>query len=144
MRDVLAVNVLAVAQCSQLAIQNMSKRHFAGHVVNVGSLSGHRVSSSKTGFYAASKACVRSITEALRMEMRELRRDIRITHVSPGVVETEFHQHFFGSEARAHATYATIPVLRPEDVADAILYALSCPPHMEVNDVLIRPTRQGV
>jgi NADP-dependent 3-hydroxy acid dehydrogenase YdfG len=65
-----------------------------------------------------------------------------VTAVSPGYVETEFAEVFSGSAERARETYARIKVLEAEDVAEAIAWVLDRPPHVEIHDVLLRPTDQ--
>ncbi len=65
-----------------------------------------------------------------------------MTAISPGYVETEFAEIFSGSAERARETYARIKVLEPDDVAEAVLWVLERPAHVEIHDVLLRPTDQ--
>ena len=88
------------------------------------------------------KFAVRALTETLRLELRALDSQIRISALSPGFVQTEFEAHYHGSATRAKEIYARYPVLDSSDMADAIVYMLSCPPHVQVHDLLVRPTRQ--
>jgi NADP-dependent 3-hydroxy acid dehydrogenase YdfG len=92
--------------------------------------------------YSASKYAVRALTEALRMELRECNSSIRVGSVSPGLVETEFAERFHGSRDTAREIYSRFEVLRPEDVADAVCYLLEAPEHVQIHDILIRPTQQ--
>jgi NADP-dependent 3-hydroxy acid dehydrogenase YdfG len=87
---------------------------------------------------------VRALTEALRQELREIQSSIRVTAISPGFVETEFAAHYHKSEDAAKATYGRYKVLEAGDVAAAVLFAIGCPPHMQVHDLLVRPTRQSL
>ena len=140
-REMLEVNVLALCICTREAVHDMRRRGDDGHVVHVSSMAGHRVPPG-SGVYSASKYAVRSLTEGLRLELRALGSDVRVTAVSPGFVETEFHAHYLGSEDAARETYARFPVLQPEDLADTVKHVLSLPPRVQVHDVLVRPTRQ--
>lgn len=140
-REMLDVNVLALCICTREALQQMRARDVDGHVVHVSSMASHRVPPGSS-VYSATKFAVRSLTEGLRMELRELESGIRVTAVSPGLVETEFHQVFTGSKTEAQAMYDSLRVLDPADVVSAVRYVLSQPPHVQVHDVLVRPTAQ--
>ncbi len=79
----------------------------------------------------------------MRQELRELKSNIRVTAISPGFVETEFAAHYHKSEAKAEATYSRYKVLEEHDVAEAVVWALGAPSHMQVHDILMRPTHQA-
>jgi NADP-dependent 3-hydroxy acid dehydrogenase YdfG len=140
-REMLEVNVLALAVCTREAVTDMRARGDDGHVIHVSSMAAHRVPEG-SGMYSATKFAVRSLTEGLRKELRELGSDIRVTAVSPGFVETEFAALYHKSEDAAERAYGRYEVLRPEDVAETIRFALSLPRHAQIHDVLVRPTRQ--
>lgn len=140
-REMLDVNVLALSICTREALRDMRARGDDGHVIHVSSMAAHRVPPA-SGMYSATKYAVRSLTESLRQELRELGSDIRVTSISPGYVETEFAETFHRNPAAAQATYGRFKVLAAEDIADSIVWALACPPHMQVHDILIRPTHQ--
>jgi NADP-dependent 3-hydroxy acid dehydrogenase YdfG len=93
--------------------------------------------------YSATKFAVRSLTEGLRQELRDAKSKIRVTAISPGYVETGFAAHYHKDEAAAQKTYGRFKVLESDDIAEAVLYVLSCPDYMEVHDVLMRPTAQS-
>jgi NADP-dependent 3-hydroxy acid dehydrogenase YdfG len=78
----------------------------------------------------------------LRQELREAGSGIRVSSISPGFVETEFAALFHRSEEAAAQTYGRFPVIQPDEVADAVIYALSQPPHVQIHDILLRPTQQ--
>lgn len=140
-REMLEVNVLALSICTSLAVQSMRARGDKGHIVHVSSMAAHRVPPG-SGMYSASKYAVRSLTEGLRQELRASGSQIRIGSISPGYVETEFHARFYQSEERAEAAYRQFPVIQPQDIASLVLQILEAPPHVQVHDILLRPTLQ--
>jgi NADP-dependent 3-hydroxy acid dehydrogenase YdfG len=85
---------------------------------------------------------VHALTEALRLELRQANSRIRISAISPGYVETEFAAKYHRSPERAEEVYGQFTVLQPEDVARSVAYVLSQPEHVQVHDLLIRPTEQ--
>jgi NADP-dependent 3-hydroxy acid dehydrogenase YdfG len=137
----LEVNVLALCVCTREAVKDMRARGDAGHVIHVSSMAAHRVPAG-SGVYSATKYAVRSLTEGLRQELRALESGIRVTAISPGFVETEFAERYHDSREAAAKTYGRFKVLEDGDVAEAIAWALAAPAHMQVHDVLIRPTDQ--
>jgi NADP-dependent 3-hydroxy acid dehydrogenase YdfG len=140
-REMLEVNVLALSICTREAVKGMQERNTRGHVVHISSMSGHRVPGG-SGMYSATKFAVRSLTEGLRAELRKAGSNIRVSAISPGYVETEFAERYHGNKQAAEDTYSRFKVLEAKDIADAVLFVLSSPEHMQVHDVLIRPTEQ--
>ena len=143
-REMWQVNVLALSICTREAIRDMRQRGDNGHIIHMASMGGHRLNAASTGngMYAATKSAVLVLTEALRGELRELGSGIRVTAISPGLVETEFAARFHRSEETAERIYSQYKVLQPEDIASLIRYVLSCPPHVQIHDILVRPTDQ--
>ncbi len=140
-RETLEVNILAPSVCTREAIQHMRKHDDWGQIVHISSMSAHRVPQG-SGMYSASKFALRSLTEGLRKELRELGSEIRVGSISPGFVETEFAAHFHRSEEKANEIYTQYRVLDPNDIANALVYLLTQPAHVQVHDLLIRPTAQ--
>jgi NADP-dependent 3-hydroxy acid dehydrogenase YdfG len=134
------VNVMALALCCQLSL-----KHFpagGGRIVNVSSMSGHRVPPSG-GFYAPTKFAVRAITDALRAELKSVHSPIQVACVSPGFVNTPLlEQYFRGREEALLQTRAAMKMLEPRDVAWAILTILEAPSHVEIGDILMRSGEQ--
>jgi NADP-dependent 3-hydroxy acid dehydrogenase YdfG len=138
MREMLDVNVIAMVLCTKLAVKSMSERNVTdGHIININSMSGHRLT-GKYNMYAASKFAVTALTEAFRRELVEKSR-IRVTAISPGVIETEFLTRSYG-EAKAKELYRGMPSLDPTDVASCVLYVLSVPETVQIHDIQLRAT----
>ncbi|TKC47250.1 hypothetical protein EI555_016763 [Monodon monoceros] len=141
----LRVNVLALSICPRGASQSMRERKVDdGHTININSMSGHQVPpQSVAHFYSATKYAVTALTEGLRQELREAQTHIRATCISPGVVETQFAFKLQDKDPeKAAATYEHMKCLKPEDVAKAVIYVLSTPPHVQIGDIQMRPTEQ--
>lgn len=145
-RTMMDVNVLALSICTREAYQSMKERNVDdGHIININSMSGHRVVPSSTvHFYSATKYAVTALTEGLRQELREAKTHIRATAISPGLVETEFAFRLHSDDPeKAAATYASIKCLEADDIASSVVYALSAPPHVQIGDILMRPVEQA-
>jgi NADP-dependent 3-hydroxy acid dehydrogenase YdfG len=141
-REMLEVNVLGLCIATREAITDMERRGVAGHIVHVSSMAGHRVPGPDSAVYSGTKFAVRALTEGLRQELRARKSDIRVSCVSPGYVDTEFAAVFSGSSDAPAKRNERVKVLAPEDVAGAILWVVGQPPHVQVHDVLVRPTAQ--
>jgi NADP-dependent 3-hydroxy acid dehydrogenase YdfG len=142
-REMLEVNVLALCICTQQALAHMKEHHDESHIIHIGSMGGHRVPPGSNGVYCATKFAVRALTESLRQEIHAARRPVRVTNISPGLVETGFAAHYGGSDDAAAKTYGALKCLQSEDIAGAVLYALAQPDHVQIHDILLRPTEQG-
>jgi NADP-dependent 3-hydroxy acid dehydrogenase YdfG len=112
-----------------------------GHIVNVGSIAGFETYAGGAG-YTGAKHALRALTHTLRLEL--LGRPIRVTEVAPGLVETEFSLVRFGGDAeRAAAVYRGLTPLAAEDVADCIVWAVTRPPHVNIDEIVVRPRDQA-
>ncbi|HUT77754.1 MAG TPA: SDR family NAD(P)-dependent oxidoreductase [Polyangia bacterium] len=140
LREMLEVNVLALSVLTREVVRSLEARGAAGHIVHVSSMSAYRVQ-GEAGMYAATKHAVRALTEGLRQELRAAGSPIRVSAVSPADTATEFMERMLGAE-RAGAVRPAYRQLDPEDVARAVLFVLSQPPHVEIHDILLRPTNQ--
>lgn len=140
-REMLDVNILGLCICTREALADMRARQVSGQIIHIGSMAGQRVPAG-AGLYGATKHAVRALTESLRLELREAGDPIRIGEICPGYVETGFASHYLKSEEKARETYSRFKVLEPVDVAEAVVYMLSCPQHVQVHDILLRPTEQ--
>ena len=140
-REMLEGNVLALSIATREAVADMRRRGDEGHVVHVSSLVAHR-DPPGGAIYAATKCALRALTEALRRELHEARSRIRVSCVSPGLVETEFHERYFGDVEAGRRFYREYRVLEPRDVSAAVLWAIDQPEHVQVHDVLVRSREQ--
>ncbi|MCB9677739.1 MAG: SDR family NAD(P)-dependent oxidoreductase [Alphaproteobacteria bacterium] len=131
-----AVNVVSAAACVRALLPDF--RDVGGHVVLVSSMSAHRVPCG-AGMYAATKHAVRALAEGLRLELRAAGSDVRVSQVSPGNVDTRFA---LAPEEPSRRDFLPYAPLAAEDVAELVAYVLAAPPHVEITDVLVRPTGQ--
>ena len=112
-----------------------------GHIVVIGSIAGFEVYPGGAG-YTAAKHAERAVAETLRLEL--LGKPIRVTEIAPGLVETEFSLVRFGGDAeRATKPYQGMTPLTADDVADAIVWAVTRPPHVNIDQMTIRPLDQA-
>jgi NADP-dependent 3-hydroxy acid dehydrogenase YdfG len=112
-----------------------------GQVINVGSIAGFETYPGGAG-YTASKHAVRAITRTLRLEL--LGKPVRVTEICPGLAETEFSLVRFGGDAlRAQSVYRGLTPLTAEDVADCIVWAATRPPHVNIDEIVVRPRDQA-
>ena len=116
------------------------ERSGEGHVVNVGSIAGFEVYPGGAG-YTAAKHAERALTRTLRMEL--LGRPIRVTEISPGLVETEFSLVRLGDAERAQAVYAGMRPLVADDIADCIAWVVTRPSHVDIDQLVVRPRDQA-
>jgi len=141
-RQMFDVNVLGLLYATDAAIETM-KRQGSGHLVNISSVAGRKVTRDSSGVYAGSKFAVGAISEGLRQELLE--DNIRVTIVEPGAVETELADHITDEDARQSlGGLLNLEILQAEDIANAIVYAVTQPERVSVNEILIRPTQQPV
>jgi 3-hydroxy acid dehydrogenase / malonic semialdehyde reductase len=133
-------NVKGLLNLTKPVVSEMVRRG-AGHVINIGSIAGHEMYTNGA-VYCASKAAVDRITKGLRMDI--LGTGVRVSTIDPGLVETEFALvRFRGDERRAARWYEGSVALTPADVADAVWWVATRPPHVQVAEVLIYPTDQA-
>lgn len=133
-------NVLGLMWMTRACVPLLRKsRH--GHIVNIGSVAGFETYVGGAG-YTAVKHAVRAITKTLRLEMNG--EPIRITEIAPGLVETEFSLvRFHGDRKRAKSVYDGMKPLTAEDIADCIVFAVTRPPHVDIDEMVIRPVAQA-
>jgi NADP-dependent 3-hydroxy acid dehydrogenase YdfG len=139
-RKMVEVNVLGLIGATAAALPGMRARK-EGHIVNIASTAG-RIASPNGAGYNATKFGVVGFTEALRKEV--YKDNIRATAIEPGVVETELREHVAHEEAQKsiNAYADAMRQLKAQDIADLIAFVVTRPDHVNINEVLIRPTDQ--
>ena len=139
-RRMMATNVLGLMSMTHAVLPAMLERG-SGDVVNLSSVAG-RNARKNAGAYNASKFAVGAFSESLRQEVTE--RGVRVLVVEPGFVATELTEHITNESAKqaTQENYGSIRTLDADDVARAIVYAVSQPPHVAVNELLLRPTQE--
>lgn len=136
----LDTNVLGLLRVTRACIPLLRQAPH-GHIVNLGSIAGFEVYRGGAG-YTATKHAVRAISRTLRIELNG--EPIRITEIAPGMVETEFSVvRFKGDEAMAANEYRGVEPLVAEDIADVIVFAITRPTHVDIDEIVIRPVQQA-
>jgi len=137
-RAVLETNVNGLIRMTRLCLPRVRD---GGHIVNIGSIAG-RQAYERGSLYVTTKFAVRGFTYALREDL--LGRPIRLTTVDPGLVETDFSLvRFRGDAERARAVYEGVEAMTPEDVADCVVFALTRPPHVNVDELVVKALAQS-
>ncbi|PNF16595.1 Dehydrogenase/reductase SDR family member 11 [Cryptotermes secundus] len=140
-RRILDLNVLALSVCTKEALESMKEKGVDdGHIVHINSIAGHSIPNLDivVHMYCAAKHAVTALTEGLRRELVKQNSKIRVSSVSPGVVETEF-MAASGRDVDPKQIYSSIPHLDAKDIADAVLYVLGVPPHVQIHELTIKP-----
>jgi 3-hydroxy acid dehydrogenase / malonic semialdehyde reductase len=136
---VLETNVRGLVRMTRLCLPHLGDD---SHIVNIGSVAG-RQAYAKAALYVTSKFAVRGFTYALREDL--LGRPIRITLVDPGLVETDFSiVRFRGDEDAAAQVYANVDPLTPDDIAECVAFAVTRPPHVNVDELVVKARAQSL
>ncbi len=136
---IIETNVNGLIRVTRCLIDGMRARGL-GHVVNLGSVSGFMPYATGTA-YAASKFAVHGFSESLRMDYQHS--GVRVSEILPGLVETEFAERRWGDAEKAEKYYGSFgSVLKPQDVAAAVIYALEQPSHVNISQLVIQPAGQ--
>ncbi|HGO3144812.1 TPA: SDR family oxidoreductase [Staphylococcus aureus] len=120
------VNIKGTLYTAQAALPTMLEQS-SGHLINIASISGFEVTKSST-IYSATKAAVHTITQGLEKELAKT--DVKVTSISPGMVDTAITAAYNPTDRKK---------LEPQDIAEAVLYALTQPKHVNVNEITVRP-----
>jgi NADP-dependent 3-hydroxy acid dehydrogenase YdfG len=139
---------LSMYQTNVLGLARVTKHLFPrldasgdGHVINIGSIAGLETYAGGAG-YTAVKHAVRAVNDTMRLEW--FGKPIRVTEIDPGLVETEFSLvRFDGNSEKAKKVYAGMQPLVAEDIADAIVWAVTRPAHVNIDQIIIKPLAQA-
>ncbi|RXG51294.1 putative oxidoreductase [Armadillidium vulgare] len=136
-KQMMSVNVISATLLSKLAVESMKEREVNdGHIIFINSIAGHKIITIKEySFYSATKHALKVLAEGLRLELQEMKLGIKVSSVSPGLVQTEF----FENSPKLKDIFQQSPNLRAEDLADIVNYVLSTPPQVEINELIVTP-----
>lgn len=133
-------NVKGLLYVTRQVLPLMASRN-EGHVINIGSVAGHEVYPNGN-VYCATKFAVDALSKGIRLDM--LDKKIKVSTISPGLVETEFSEvRFSGDKERAKQVYKGFMPLVAEDISDLVLFAATRPQHVNINEIVVTPTAQG-
>jgi 3-hydroxy acid dehydrogenase / malonic semialdehyde reductase len=135
---VLGTNINGLMRMTRLCLPHIRD---GGHIVNMGSVAG-RQPYENAAAYVTTKYAVRGFTYALRQDL--LGRPIHLTTVDPGLVETNFSEvRFRGDKERARKVYENVEAVQPEDVAECVVFALTRPPHVNIDELVVMALAQS-
>lgn len=138
--DMIDTNIKGLLYVTRNIVPGMAERK-SGHVINIGSTAGHEAY-PKGHVYCATKHAVNAITKSLRMDVVD--KNIRVSTVDPGAVETNFSNvRFFGDKQKAKNVYKGLTPLVAEDVAEAVTFCATRPPHANIAEIILMPTQQA-
>lgn len=142
MQMVIDTNFMALISCTKKAYKSMVERGCPGYIINISSSAGHVVPSVPgkpiLNVYPATKHAVNALVQTLRHELNFFKRNqIRISNISPGCVKTEIAT---AAGLPLEAGLAGLAMLESDDVSDAVIYILSTPARVQIQDIIIRPT----
>jgi serine 3-dehydrogenase len=138
--EMIDTNVKGLLYVTRCVLPRMIERK-QGHVINLGSIAGHQVYPAGN-VYCATKFAVNALSHAIRMDVHGT--GVRVCSIEPGLVQTEFSEvRFHGDTERAAKVYAGTRPLKPEDVAEVIVFCAMRPPHVDISEVIVMPTDQA-
>lgn len=138
--EMVDTNVKGLLYVTRAVLPGMVRRG-GGHVINIGSIAGHEVYAGGA-VYCATKFGVKAVSRALRLDLNGT--GVRVTSVDPGMVETEFSRvRFHGDDVRAAKVYQGFEALRPDDVAEAVVWCASRPARVDIAEIIVMPTAQA-
>ncbi|XP_055849970.1 farnesol dehydrogenase [Episyrphus balteatus] len=134
-RDVFDLNVVAACTCIMQSVELMKIHGLRSHIIIINSILGHKVMElPKPAYnvYPATKHALTALCQTVRQEIRYNKLNVKLTSISPGMVETDFLKVY------NPASYAPYPKLQPKDVADAVVYALHTPPNVQIEEIILQ------
>ena len=138
--EMIDTNVKGLLYLTRAVLPGMVARG-RGDVVNIGSIAGHETY-PRGHAYCATKHAVHALSQGMRLDLVDS--PVRVTEVAPGMVHSEFSLvRFKGDGERAAKTYRNFPPLQPEDVAETVLFCITRPPHVSINEVIVMPSARS-
>ena len=132
-------NLKGLLYVTRAALPHMVARN-SGHIINIGSVAGHECYVGGN-IYCATKHAVRAISKSLRMDL--FGSAIRVSEIAPGAVETEFSEVRWQDKAKAKKVYEGYKPLTSEDIAEAVVYCVTRPEHVNISEIVIYPQAQA-
>ena len=140
MEIMLNTNVKGLLYVTREIIPKMISQN-SGHIINIGSTAG-MYSYANGAVYCATKVAVRFLSDGIRIDTID--KNIKVTTIQPGIVETDFSEvRFYGDKEKAGNVYKGVEALKPEDIADIVLYSANQPKHVQISDITIMATKQA-
>ena len=138
--EMIDTNVKGLLYITKLLLPDMVKKG-KGHIINIGSTAGHEAYPGGN-VYCATKHAVHALSNALRIDLVDT--PIRVSEISPGLVETEFSiVRFHGDKEKADNVYKGLEPLHPEDIAELVYFTATRPAHVQINEIIVTPTAQA-
>jgi len=138
--EMIDTNIKGLLYVSRAVIPGMVARG-SGHIINIGSIAGHEIYPGGN-VYCGTKHAVKAISQGMRIDL--VATPLRVSSVDPGMVETEFSLvRYHGDKERADKTYKGLTPLTGDDIADAVHYCATRPPHVNINDMIVMPQAQA-
>ncbi|KAJ8964928.1 hypothetical protein NQ317_015394 [Molorchus minor] len=138
-RNIINVNVLGLSIATREAVRDMKANNVDGHIIHINSIVGHQlINAPDLNVYPATKYAVTALAETLRLELNSAKSKIKITSLSPGLVDTEIIREDIKNLEIVQKAYTEKAILDPRDIADGVIYALSTPPHVQIQELTIR------
>lgn len=140
MMNIMHTIIIGTCLCTREAVKVMRKANIRGHIININSIFGHKINMSVpgvrpiNGMFPACKYAVTAMTECVRQELIYLQSDVKISGISPGLVDTEIT-----SQATDNEMLKAMPKLKPKDVADALIYIITRPDSVQIHDIILKP-----
>ncbi|XP_053964401.1 farnesol dehydrogenase-like [Anastrepha ludens] len=138
-RDVVDTNIMGAIYCTREAFRSMKANGEDGHVFLINSIVGHRVPilpNSTLNIYPSTKHAITALTEMYRQEFLNQKTNIKITSISPGIVDTSIYTEEIKKEM---LNFSSLKRLKANDIADALVYCLQTPPHVQIHELIIKP-----
>jgi len=133
-------NIKGLLSITRFVVPGMIARG-EGHIINIGSIAGEAAYPGGS-IYCATKSAVKALSDGLRIDLVDT--PLRVTNIKPGFVETHFSiTRYRGDKSKADAVYTGLKPLIAEDIAEAVYFAASAPPHVQIAEILIMPTNQA-
>jgi NADP+-dependent farnesol dehydrogenase len=140
----MSVNCCGAIRCARHAFKSMQERNVHGIIININSVAGHRVidmGNCQLGFYSPSKHALTAAIETMRCELNNMgNRNIRVTSISPGVIDTSLFKTSKLPEQILQQIESNMKKLKAQDIADAVVYVLSLPYRINISELMIRAT----